>query len=178
MKKNLTALVTGDTKQSLKFLQILKQVGTTHWKHVTNANQMRLHFRKNGTPSISLLDERIGAEWGVNLAQELRIAGCSNIVLFSKKSDPNSIIKILKKDTRCLVFKDDLSQEQINRDLTKTEIKIFKYLSLGFNQSQIAQELKISTTKIKRLRKILYEKTNIHDQTVLVATALRNGMIG
>ena len=178
MKKNLTALVTGNTKQSQKFLQILKQVGTTHWKHVTTSNQMRLHFRKNGTPSISLIDERIGAEWGVNLAQELRIAGCSNIVLFNKKSDPNSILKILKKDTRCLVFKDDFSQEQINWNLTKTEIKILKYLSLGFNQSQIAQELKISITKFKRLRKILHEKTNIHDQTVLVATALRNGVIG
>ena len=76
------------------------------------------------------------------------------------------------------MFKEDLSQEQINWDLTKTEIKILKYLSLGFNQSQIAQELKISITKFKRLRKILHEKTNIHDQTVLVATALRNGVIG
>ena len=88
MKTKLTALIAYHDKNIDQYLKVCKEIGVTHWIHLFTGNQIRSHFRKYGSPKIALISERIGAEYGVNLAQELKNAGCDNIVLFIPKKDP------------------------------------------------------------------------------------------
>ena len=118
MKTNLTALIADHDKNIDQYLKVCKEIGVTHWIHLFTGNQIRSHFRKYGSPKIALISERIGAEYGVNLAQELKNAGCDKIVLFISKKDPISIKQIITKKTRALVFKSKNASQKPNQIIT------------------------------------------------------------
>ena len=88
MKTNLTALIADHDQNIDKYLKVCKEIGVTHWIHLLTGNQIRSHFRKYGPPKVALISERIGAEYGINLANEIKNAGSDNIVLFTSKKDP------------------------------------------------------------------------------------------
>ena len=68
-------MISDSPQNKSLLLQICKNIGVTHWVNPLNTNAIRTHFRKHGPTNIALLDERIGTEWGVNIAQELKQAG-------------------------------------------------------------------------------------------------------
>lgn len=178
MKTNLTALIAYHDKNIDQYLKVCKEIGVTHWIHLFTGNQIRSHFRKSGSPKIALVSERIGAEYGVNLAQELKNAGCDNIVLFISRKDPVSIKQIIAKKTRALIFKTKNTRQMPNWKLTRKEIKLLQLLSNGKDITLIAQSLKVPVSRVKNMLADIRKKTGIHDRAALVTTALRAGVIG
>ena len=178
MKNNLTALIADHEQNIDNYLKVCKEIGVTHWIHLFNANQIRTHFRKHGPSKIALISERIGAEYGANLADELKNAGCNNIVLFIRKKDPVSIKQIISKKTRVLIFKSNTTTNIPSWKLTRKEIKLLQLLSIGKDISLIAKLFKVSVSKVKSMLANIRKKTGIHDRAALVTTALRAGVIG
>jgi DNA-binding NarL/FixJ family response regulator len=178
LKPKITALIAINSQHISKYHLICKNSGVTHWVNLVNSNQIRNHFRKNGPPQICLIDERIGPEYGINFAQELASAGCENIVLFSEKPDLSRLIKILKKNIKAIVFKEkDFVSKKI-WNLTKSEKALIQKLSLGMSMQSIALELKISVSTTKSLLQNVRQKSGIYDRSLIVAQALRDGVIG
>lgn len=178
MKTNLTALIADHDKNIDQYLKICREIGVTHWIHLFNGNQIRSHFRKYGSPKIALISERIGAEYGVNLAQELNNAGCDNIVLFISKKDPVSIKQIISKKTRALILKPKNARQIPNWKLTQKEIKLLQLLANGKDITLISETFKMPVSRVKNMLVDLRKKTGIHDRAALVTTALRAGVIG
>ena len=178
MKNFLSALISDSTQNKSLLLQICKNIGVTHWVNPLNTNAIRTHFRKHGPTNIALLDERIGTEWGVNLAQELKQTGCKNIVLFINKTNSTFLTQVIQKGNRGFVFKKKIKQTYPNWKLTKREIRILQSLSLGKNLNEIASSLHVSVSQVKKDLCTIRKKTKIYDRAEIVATALRAGVIG
>lgn len=178
MKNNLTALIAAHEQNIDNYLKVCKDIGVTHWIHLFNGNQIRTHFRKYGPPKITLISERIGAEYGIHLADELKNAGCDNIVLFMRKKDPVSIKQIISKKTKVLIFKSNNTTQILNWTLTRQEIKLLQLLSNGMDLSLIAKSFKVPISKVKSMMANIRKKTGIYDRAALVTTALRAGVIG
>ena len=178
MKTNLTALIADHDKDINHYLKICKEIGVTHWIHLFTGNQIRSHFRKYGSPKIALISERIGAEYGVNLAHELNNAGCDNIVLFISKKDSVSIKQIVAKKTRALVFRTKNVRQIPNWKLTRKEIKLLQLLSHGKDLTLIAEVFKVPVSRVKNMLADIRKKTGIHDRAAIVTSALRAGVIG
>lgn len=178
MKTNLTALIADHDKNIDQYLKVFKEIGVTHWIHLFTGNQIRSHFRKYGSPKIALISERIGAEYGINLAQELKNAGCENIVLFISKKDTVSVKQIIANKTRTLVFKTKNTKQIPNWKLTRKEIKLLQLLSNGKDITLIAESFKVSVSRVKSMLADIRKKTGIHDRAAIVTSALRAGVIG
>ena len=178
MKTNLTALIADHNQNIGKYLKVCKEIGVTHWIHLLTGNEIRSHFRKYGPPKISLISERIGAEYGINLAQELKNAGSDNIVLFTRKKDPVRTKQIISKKTRALIFKSENPIQIPNWKLTSKEIKLLQLLANGKDITQISESLKVTVSRVKSILANIRKKTGIHDRAALVTTALRAGVIG
>ena len=178
MKPKITALIAINSKNISKYHLICKTSGVTHWINIVNSNQIRNHFRKNGPPQVCLIDERVGPEYGINLAQELASAGCENIILFSEKPDLASLHQILKRDIRVIVFKEKNVVAKRIWNLTKTEKSLVQKLSLGMSIQAISLDLKKSVSTTKSLLRNVRKKSGIHDRSLIVAQALRDGVIG
>lgn len=178
MKTNLTALIADHNQNIGKYLKVCKEIGVTHWIHLLTGNQIRSHFRKYGPPKVALISERIGAEYGINLAQELKNAGCDNIVLFISKKDPVSLKQIIRKKTRALIFKSENRIQAPNWKLSNKEIILLQLLANGKDVTLIAESFKLTVSKVKSLLANIRKKTGIHDRAALVTTALRAGVIG
>jgi DNA-binding CsgD family transcriptional regulator len=178
LKTNLTALIADHDKNINQYLKVCKEIGVTHWIHLFTGNQIRSHFRKYGSPKIALISERIGAEYGINLAQELDNSGCDNIVLFISKKDPVSIKQIITKKTRALIFKTKNTRQMPNWKLTRKEIKLLQLLANGKDVALTAKTFQIPVSRVKSILTNIRKKTGIHDRAALVTTALRAGVIG
>jgi DNA-binding CsgD family transcriptional regulator len=178
LKTNLTALIADHNKNIDNYLKIFKEIGVTHWIHLFTGNEIRSHFRKYGPPRITLVAERIGVEYGINLANELKNAGCDNIVLFINKKDPIRTKQIISKKTRALIFKSENRTQIPNWKLTRKEIKLLQLLANGKDISLIAESFKAPVSKVKSILANIRKKTGIHDRAALVTTALRAGVIG
>ena len=178
MKTNLTALIADHDQNIDKYLKVCKEIGVTHWIHLLTGNQIRSHFRKYGPPKVALISERIGAEYGVNLAQELNSAGCDNIVLFISKKDPVRIKQIISKKTRALIFKSENLIQTPNWKLSSKEVKLIQLLANGKDVTQISDSFKLPVSRVKSILVNIRKKTRIHDRAALVTTALRAGVIG
>lgn len=178
MKPKITALIAINSQDISKYHLICKNSGVTHWINLVNSNQIRNHIRKNGPTQVCLVDERIGPESGINLVQELANAGSENIILFSKKPDLVSLNQILKKEIRAIVFKEKITIPKKNWNLTKSEKTVVQDLSLGMSMQAIALHLKISVSTTKSLLRNVRKKSGIHDRSLIVAQALRDGVIG
>ncbi len=178
MKTNLTALIASNDKNIDKYLKVCKEIGVTHWIHLLTGNQIRSHFRKYGSPKIALISERIGTEYGINLAQELKNSGCENIVLFIFKKDPVSIKQIITKKTRALIFQTEKIRQIPNWKLTPKEIKLLQLLANGKDVALISKTFQIPVSRVKSILANIRKKTGIHDRAALVTTALRAGVIG
>ena len=178
MKTNLTALIADHDKNIDHYLKICKEIGVTHWIHLFTGNQIRSHFRKYGSPKIAFISERIGAEYGVNLAQELNNAGCDNIVLFISKKDPVSVKQIITKKTRSLIFRTKNTRQTPIWKLTRTEIKLLQLLSHGEDVTLIAEAFRVPVSRVKNMLADIRKKTGIHDRAAIVTSALRAGVIG
>lgn len=178
MKTNLTALIADHDKNIDHYLKVCKEIGVTHWIHLFTGNQIRSHFRKYGSPKIALISERIGAEYGVSLAQELKNASCDNIVLFISKKDPVSVNQIISKKTRTLIFKTTNASQIPNWKLTRKEITLLQLLSNGKDVTLIAEAFEVPVSRVKNMLSDVRKKTGIHDRAAIVTTALRAGVIG
>jgi DNA-binding CsgD family transcriptional regulator len=178
LKTNLTALIANHNKNIDNYLKIFKEIGVTHWIHLFTGNEIRSHFRKYGAPRITLIAERIGVEYGINLANELKNAGCDNIVLFMSKKDTIRTKQIISKKTRALIFKSENRTQIPNWKLTRKEIKLLQLLANGKDISLIAESFKAPVSKVKSILANIRKKTGIHDRAALVTTALRAGVIG
>ena len=178
MKTNLTALIAYHDKNIDQYLKVCKEIGVTHWVHLITGNQIRSHFRKYGSPKIALISERIGAEYGVNLAQELNNSGCDNIVLFISKKDPIRTNQIISKKTRVLIFKAKNTSQMPNWKLSRKEIKLLQLLSDGKDVTLIAESFKVPVSRVKYMLADIRKKTGIHDRAAIVTSALRAGVIG
>jgi DNA-binding NarL/FixJ family response regulator len=178
LKTNLTALIADHDKKIDQYLKVCKEIGVTHWIHLFTGNQIRSHFRKYGSPKIALISERIGAEYGVNLAQELNNSGCENIVLFTSKKDPLRVKQIITKKARALIFKTKNTNQIPNWKLTRKEIKLLQLLANGKDVIQISKTFKVPVSRVKSMLSDIRKKTGIHDRAALVTTALRAGVIG
>ena len=178
MKNNLTALIADHNENIDNYLKICKEIGVTHWIHLFTGNEIRSHFRKYGPPKITLTAERIGVEYGINLANELKNAGCDNIVLFMSKKDPIRTKQIIGKKTRALIFKSENRTQIPNWKLTRKEIKLLQLLANGKDISLIAESFKAPVSKVKSILANIRKKTGIYDRAALVTTALRAGVIG
>ena len=178
MKPKITALIAINSQNISNYHLICKNSGVTHWLNIVNSNQIRNHFRKNGPTQVCLIDERVGQECGINLAQELANAGSENIILFAEKTDINKLHQIIKKKIRVVIFKEKLQVPKKNWNLTKLEVTLVQKLSLGMSLEAIALDLKISRSLVKSILGIVRKKTKIHDRSLIVAQALRDGVIG
>ncbi len=178
MKTNLTALIADHDKNIDQYLKVCKEIGVTHWIHLLTGNQIRSHFRKYGPPKIALISERIGTEYGINLAQELNNASCDNIVLFISKKDPVSVQHIISKKTRTLIFKTKNASQLPHWKLTRKEIKLLQLLSHGKDVFQIADSFKVPVSRVKNMLVDIRKKTGIHDRAAIITLALRAGVIG
>jgi DNA-binding CsgD family transcriptional regulator len=178
LKTNLTALIAYHDKNIDQYLKVCKEIGVTHWVHLITGNQIRSHFRKYGSPKIALISERIGAEYGVNLAQELNNSGCDNIVLFISKKDPIRTNQIISKKTRVLIFKSENRSQMPNWKLSRKEIKLLQLLSDGKDVTLIAESFKVPVSRVKYMLADIRKKTGIHDRAAIVTSALRAGVIG
>lgn len=178
MKPNLTALIASNDKNIDQHLKVCREIGVTHWINLLTGNQIRSHFRKHGPPKIALVSERVGAEYGVNLTQELKNAGCDNIVLFMFKKDPVSVKQIISRKTRVLFFKTQKSIHLTNWKLTRKEINLLQLLANGKDITLISVSLKIPVSRVKSILANIRKKTGIYDRAALVTTALRAGVIG
>lgn len=178
MKPKITALIAINAQDISKYHLICKNSGVTHWVNLVNSLQIRNHFRKNGPTQICLIDERIGPENGINLTQELVNAGCENIVFFCEKPDFTRLIQILKKGVRAIVFKEKNYVLKKVWNLTKSEKALIQKLSLGLSMQLIALDLKISVSTTKLLLQNVRQKSGIYDRSLIVAQALRDGVIG
>ena len=178
MKTNLTALIADHNQNIGKYLKICKEIGVTHWIHLLTGNQIRSHFRKYGPPKIALISERIGAEYGINLAQEIRSSGCENLALFIDLKDPVTIRKIISKKTKALIFKSEKLIQLPNWKLSRKEIKLLQLLSNGKDTNLIAKSFKLPVSRVKTMLANIRKKTGIHDRAALVTTALKAGVIG
>ena len=178
MKTNLTALIADHNKNIDNYLKICKEIGVSHWLHLFTGNEIRSHFRKIGPPTITLVAERIGVEYGINLANELRNAGCDNIVLFISKKDPIRTNQIISKKTRVLIFKSENRTQIPNWKLTRKEIKLLQHLANGKDISLIAESFKAPVSRVKNMLADIRKKTGIHDRAAIVTSALRAGVIG
>ena len=178
MKTKLTALIANHDKNIDQCLKVCKEIDVTHWIHLFTGNQIRSHFRKYSSPKIALISERIGAEYGVNLAQELANAGCENIVLFISKKDLLSVKQIITKKTRALIFKTKNTSQIPNWKLSQKEIKLLQLLANGKDVILIAKTFKLPVSRVKSMLSDIRNKTGIHDRAALVTTALRAGVIG
>lgn len=178
MKPKITALIAINSQNIAKYHLICKNSGVTHWINLINSNQIRNHIRKNGPTQVCLVEERIGPESGINLVQELANAGCENIIFFSKKPDLVSLNQILKKEIRAIVFKEKITTPQRNWSLTKSEKILVQNLSLGMSVHEVALHLKISVSTTKSLLQNVRKKSGIHERSLIVAQALRDGVIG
>jgi DNA-binding NarL/FixJ family response regulator len=178
LKTNLTALIADHNQNIDKYLKVCKEIGVTHWIRLLTGNQIRSHFRKYGPPKIVLVSERIGAEYGINFAQELKNARCDNIVLFTSKKDPVRAKQIISKKTRALIFKSENPIQTPNWNLTSKEIKLIQLLANGKDVTQISESLKLPVSRVKSILANIRKKTGIHDRAALVTTALRAGVIG
>jgi DNA-binding CsgD family transcriptional regulator len=178
LKNNLTALIADHNENIDYYLKICKEIGVTHWIHLFTGNEIRSHFRKYGPPKITLTAERVGVEYGINLANELKNAGCDNIVLFMSKKDPIRTKQIISKKTRALIFKSENRTQILNWKLTHKEIKLLQLLANGKDITLIAESFKVPVSKVKSILANIRKKTGIHDRAALVTTALRAGVIG
>jgi len=178
LKPKITALIAINSKDISKYHLICKNSGVTHWINLVNSNQIRNHIRKNGPTQVCLVDEQIGLESGINLVQELANAGSKNIILFSKKPDLVSLNQILKKDIRAIVFKEKITIPKKTWNLSKSEKTLVQDLSLGMSIQAIALHLKMSVSTTKFLLRNVRKKSGIHDRSLIVAQALREGVIG
>jgi DNA-binding CsgD family transcriptional regulator len=178
LKTKITALIAINSQDISKYHLICKNSGVTHWINLVNSNQIRNHIRKNGPTQVCLVDERIGPESGINLVQELANAGSENIIFFSKKLDLVSLNQILRKEIRVIVFKEKITIPKKNWNLTKSEKTLVQDLSLGMSMHAIALHLKISVSTTKSLLRNVRKKGGIHDRSLIVAHALRDGVIG
>lgn len=178
MKPKITALIAINSQDISKYHLICKNSGVTHWINLVNSNHIRNHIRKNGPTQVCLIEEKIGAEDGVTLFQELANAGSENIILFSKKPDLARLNQILKKDIRAIIFKEQLAIPKSNWNLTKLEKLLVQDLSLGMSLQVVALHLKISGSKTKSLLRNIRKKSGIYDRSLIVAQALRDGVIG
>jgi DNA-binding NarL/FixJ family response regulator len=178
LKTNLTALIADHNQNIDKYLKVCKEIGVTHWIHLLTGNQIRSHFRKYGPPKVALISERIGGEYGINLAQELKNASCDNIVLFMSKKDPVRTKQIISKKTRALIFKSENPIQTPNWKLTSKEFKLIQLLANGKDVTQISESLKLPVSRVKSILANIRKKTGIHDRAALVTTALRAGVIG
>lgn len=178
MKTHLTAIIAAHDKNIDQYLKVCKEIGVTHWIHLFTGNQIRSHFRKYGSPKIALISERIGAEYGVNLAQELNNSGCDNIVLFISRKDPVSVKQIIAKKTRTLIFKTKNVSQIPNWKLTRKEIKLLQLLSNGKDLTLIAEAFEVPVSRVKSMLADIRKKTGIHDRAEIVTSALRAGVIG
>lgn len=178
MKTILTALIADHDKNINHYLKVCREIGVTHWIHLLTANQIRSHIREYGSPKIALISERIGAEYGVNLAQELKNASCNNIVLFIFKKDPVSVKLIISKKTRALIFKPKNISQIPNWKLTRKEIKLLQLLANGKDITRISELFRVPVSRVKSMLAKIRKKTGIHDRAALVTTALRAGVIG
>ncbi|GDX17195.1 hypothetical protein LBMAG05_04910 [Actinomycetes bacterium] len=178
MKTNLTALIADHNQNIDKYLKVCMEIGVTHWIHLLTGNEIRTHFRKYGPPRISLISERISAEYGINLAQELKHAGCDNIVLFMSKKDSVSTKQIINKKTRALIFKSENQAQTPNWKLSSKEIRLLQLLANGKDITHISESLKLPVSRVKSILANIRKKTGIHDRAALVTTALRAGVIG
>ena len=178
MKPKITALIAINSQDISKYHLICKNSGVTHWINLVNSNQIRNHIRKNGPTQVCLVDEQIGLESGINLVQELANAGSKNIILFSKKLDLVSLNQILKKDIRAIVFKEKITIPKKTWNLSKSEKTLVQDLSLGMSIQAIALHLKMSVSTTKLLLRNVRKKSGIHDRSLIVAQALRDGVIG
>jgi DNA-binding CsgD family transcriptional regulator len=159
-------------------LKICKEIGVSHWLHLFTGNEIRSHFRAYGPPRITLITERIGVEYGINLANELKNAGCDNIVLFMSMKDPIRTKQIISKKTRALIFKSENGTQILNWKLTRKEIKLLQLLSNGKDITLIAESFKVPVSRVKSMMANIRKKAGIHDRAALVTTALRAGVIG
>jgi DNA-binding CsgD family transcriptional regulator len=178
LETKLTALLADHNKNIDHYLKVCKEIGVTHWIHLLTGNEIRSHFRKYGPPRITLIAERIGIEYGINLAHELKNVGCDNVVLFISKKDPVSLKQIISKKTRAVIF---LAQNKIlipNWKLTQKEIKLLQLLANGKDVIEIAKSFKVPVSRVKRMLADIRKKTGIPDRAALVTTALRAGVIG
>jgi DNA-binding CsgD family transcriptional regulator len=178
LKTNLTALIANHDKNIDQYLKVCKEIGVTHWIHLFTGNQIRSHFRKYGPPKIALISERIGTEYGINLAQELKNSGCENIILFIFKKDPVSIKQIITKKTKALIFKTENTRQFPNWKLTPKEIKLLQLLANGKDITLISKTFEIPVSRVKSILTNIRNKTGIHDRAALVTTALSAGVIG
>lgn len=178
MKINKTALILDSKSDISHQLKVLKQSNITHWLHLQSGNQARLHFRKNGPPDLVLLSEKIGSEYGVNLASELKFAGCKNIVVYLKKLDSNYLNKIISQKSLSLIFVQGPDFKIPQWKLTRFQIEILQSLSLGLDLAQISKKSTTSISGIKRELQSIRTITGIHDRAEIVATCLRAGVIG
>lgn len=174
----MTILIGSHSKDIKSLLSVCKTIGVTHWITCCSGNEIRNHYRKNGPTNISILDDKIGLELGINLGQELRVIDCKNIVIFINKSDPNTISKILKKGNRCFIFKEKHQSLSLDWKLSKSEVLILQALSEGLEIQLIAIKLKESVTGVKKELNLIRQKTGIYDRAEIVAAALRTGVIG
>jgi DNA-binding CsgD family transcriptional regulator len=178
LKTKLTALIADHNKNIDNYLKVCKAIGVTHWIHLLAGNEIRSHFRKYGPPKITLISERIGVEYGINLANESKNAGCDNVVLFITKKDPVSVKQIISKKTRALIFKSENRTQNLNWKLTHKEIKLLQLLSNGKDITLIAESFKVPVSRVKSMMANIRKKAGIHDRAALVTTALRAGVIG
>jgi DNA-binding NarL/FixJ family response regulator len=178
LKTNLTALIADHNQNIDKYLKVCKEIGVTHWIHLLTGNQIRSHFRKYGPPKVALISERIGAEYGINLANEIKNAGSDNIVLFTSKKDPVRTKQIISKKTRALIFKSENPIQRPNWKLSTKEIKLIQMLANGNDVTQISESLQLPVSRVKSILANIRKKTSIHDRAALVTTALRAGVIG
>jgi DNA-binding NarL/FixJ family response regulator len=84
----------------------------------------------------------------------------------------------LKKEIRAIVFKEKITIPKKNWNLTKSEKTVVQDLSLGMRMQAIALHLKISVSTTKSLLRNVRKKSGIHDRSLIVAQALRDGVIG